>query len=122
MSDNVGKIKDNIIYNTFLHGPNWALPFHIYFDASDTSSGVVLGQQEGHKPYDIYYISKSLALAELKYTITEKEFLSFVYWINKFRHYITGHPTFVHTEHSAIKYLMNKPITNARVTIWLLLL
>ena len=28
----------------------------------------------------------------------------------------------MHTDHSAIKYLMKKPITNARVTIWLLLL
>jgi hypothetical protein len=29
---------------------------------------------------------------------------------------------FVHTDHSAIRYLMNKPITNGRVTRWLLLL
>jgi hypothetical protein len=28
----------------------------------------------------------------------------------------------VHTNHSAIKFLMNKPITNDRVTRWLLLL
>ena len=28
----------------------------------------------------------------------------------------------IHTAHSAIKYLMNKPITNGRVTQWLLLL
>ena len=30
--------------------------------------------------------------------------------------------TFVHTDCSAIKYLMNKPVTNAQVTRWLLLL
>jgi hypothetical protein len=60
--------------------------------------------------------------AELNYTVTEKEFLAVIYAINKFRHYITGYSTFVHTDHSAIKYLMNKPITNARVTRWLLLL
>ena len=45
-----------------------------------------------------------------------------IYAINKFRHYITGYTTFVHTDHSAIKYLMNKSVTNARVTRWLLLL
>ena len=60
--------------------------------------------------------------AELNYTVTEKEFLVVIYAINKFRHYITGYPTFVHTDHIAIRYLMNKPITNARVTRWLLLL
>ena len=45
-----------------------------------------------------------------------------VYAINKFRHYITGYEVFVHTDHSAIRFLMNKPITNGRVTRWLLLL
>ena len=59
---------------------------------------------------------------ELNYTVTEKEFLVVIYAINRFRHYIIGYPTFVHTDHSAIKYLMNKSVTNARVTRWLLLL
>jgi hypothetical protein len=42
--------------------------------------------------------------------------------INKFRHYIIGYQAFVHTDHSAIKLLMNKPVTNPKVTRWLLLL
>ena len=54
--------------------------------------------------------------------VTKKEFLAIVYAINKFRHYITGYSTFIHTNHSAIRYLMKKPITNARVTRWLFLL
>ena len=59
---------------------------------------------------------------ELNYMVTEKEFLAIVYSINKFRHYITGYPTFAHTNHSTIRYLMKKPITNAIVTRWLMLL
>ena len=101
---------------------NWALPFHISSDAFDTAIGVVLGQQDGQEPYAIYYISKNLAPVELNYIVTKKEFLAIVYSINKFRHYITGYRTFVHTDHSAIKYLMNKPVTNAKVNRWLLLL
>jgi hypothetical protein len=81
-----------------------------------------LGQEENHLPYAIYFISKNMTTAELNYTVTEKEFLAVIYEINKFRHYITSYSTFVHTDHSTIKYLMNKPITNARVTRWLLLL
>ena len=45
-----------------------------------------------------------------------------MYSINKFHDYITGYEFFVHTNHSAIRFLMNKPITNGRVTQWLLLL
>ena len=33
-----------------------------------------------------------------------------------------GYEVFIHTDHSAIKFLMNKPVTNGRVTRWLLLL
>jgi len=105
-----------------LRGPNWALPFHISSDASNSEISAVLGKQEDKEPYVIYYISKNMAHAELNYTVTEREFLAVVYAINKFKHYVTGYPTFIHTDHTTIKYLMNKPITNARVTIWLLLL
>ena len=75
-----------------------------------------MGQQEDHKPYAIYFISKNLIAVELNYTITEKEYLAVIYVVNKFRHYTTGYPVTVQTDHSAFKYLMNKPITNGRVT------
>ena len=45
-----------------------------------------------------------------------------IFAINKFCHYITSYEVFSHTDHSAIRYLMNKPVTNGRVTRWLLLL
>ena len=67
-------------------------------------------------------MSKNLSPAELNYIVTEKEFLAVVHAINKFRHYITGYEVFVHTDHSAIRFLMNKPITNGRVTRWIMLL
>ena len=55
-----------------LRGPNWDFPFQISSDASDTTIGEVLGQEEDKKPYAIYYISKNLTPAELNYTVTEK--------------------------------------------------
>lgn len=114
-------LKAKISEAPILRGPNWILPSHISTDASDTALGVVLGQKY-LVPYAIYYTSKNLTPTELNYTATEKEFLVVVHIINNFRHYITGYETFVHTDHSGIRYLMNKPITNGRVTRWLLLL
>jgi hypothetical protein len=105
-------LKHQLSTNPILRGPDWTLPFHISFDASDTAIGAILGQEENHLPYVIYFISKNMTPAELNYTVIEKEFLAVIYAINKFRHYITGY-TLVHTDHSAIKYLMKKPITNA---------
>ena len=70
-----------------------------------------------------YFIKcKNITLAELNYTVIEKEFLVVIYAINKFRHYITGYQVFLYTDHSSIGYLANKPITNGRMTRWLLLL
>ena len=68
----------------------------------------VLGQKEDNLFYSIYYINKNFIGAEVNYTVTEKEFLAVVYAINKFQHYITGYKVFVHTNHSAIHFLMNK--------------
>jgi len=116
------ELKHQLSTAPILRGPDWALPFHIPSDASGTMIGVVLGQEENNLPYAIYFIIKNMTPVELNYTVTEKEFLAVIYSINKFQYYITGYPTFVHIDHSAINYLMNKSITNARVTRWLLLL
>ena len=105
-----------------LRGPNWTLLFHISIDASDSSLGDVIGQKEGQQHYAIYFINKNLTPAELNYTVMEKEFLAVTYVINKFLHYIIGYEVLVHIDHSPIRYLMNKPITNGRITRWLLLL
>jgi hypothetical protein len=98
-----------------LRGPNWPLPFHICIDSSDTALGAVLRQREGKIYYDIYFVSKNLSPIEANYTVTEKDFLSVAHAINKFRQYITAYEVFVHTDHSAIRFLMNKPVTNASV-------
>ena len=73
-------------------------------------------------PYLIYYTNKKLTPTELNYTTTQEGVFSRSSAINKFRHYIIGYETFIHSYHSAIRYLMNKPITNGRITRWLLFL
>jgi len=45
-----------------------------------------------------------------------------VHSLNKFRHYITGYQTFVHTNYDATKYLVDKPDVNSWMIRWLLLL
>jgi hypothetical protein len=116
------RLKRLVSTTPLLRGPNWKLPFHISSYTSDISIDIVLGNEEDKKPYAIYFISKNLTPTELNYTVTEKEFLSVIHAINKFRHYITGYPIILYIDHSAIKYLANKPINNGWVTRWLLLL
>eukprot|EP00253_Pinus_taeda_P009892 PITA_09892 len=115
-------LKDKLTIASILRGPNWALPFHIHADASQKAIRVALGWIDKNFPYAIYFISKSLSKAELNYIVTKKELLAIVHSLNKFRHYITGYQTVVHTNHAGIKYLMNKPNVNAQTIRWSLLL
>ena len=95
-------LKGKLVTAPILRDPNWALPFQIHTDASNKAIGAALGQVEEKLPYAIYFFSKNLTKAEMNYTVTEKEFLAVVHALNKFQHYITGHQTFVHTDHAAI--------------------
>jgi len=64
--------------------PNWELLLHIHIDSSQIVVGMVLGQQEDKKSYAVYYVSNNLTSVELNYTITEKEFLAFIYAVINF--------------------------------------
>ena len=77
-------------------------------DASDLAMGAVLGQREDGKPYVIYYASKTLNEAQRNYTTTEKELLTVVFALDKFRAYLVGSIIVVFTYHSALKYLLTK--------------
>lgn len=101
-------LKDKLTTTAITGGPYWALPFHIHADASNKDVEEALGQIDEKLPYAIYLFSKKLSKVELNYTVTEKEFLVLVHPLKKFKHYVTGYQTFVHTDHASIKYLMNK--------------
>eukprot|EP00253_Pinus_taeda_P006346 PITA_06346 len=54
------ELKHQLSTTPILRGPDWALPFHISSNASDTAIGAVLGQEENNLPYAIYFISKNM--------------------------------------------------------------
>jgi len=84
-------------------------------DASDLAIGVVLGQQIDDEPYVIYYASRTLNGAQLNYTTTEKEFLDVVFALEKFRSYLIRSEITVFTDHSTLKYLLEKKEAKARL-------
>ena len=91
-------------------------------DASDLAVREVLRQRAEGKPYVVYYASKTLNEAQRNYTTTEKELLEVVYALDKFRAYLIGSDIIIFTDHSALKYLLTKKNTKARLIRWVLLL
>jgi hypothetical protein len=71
--------------------------------------------------HPIYFVSRKLSQEEKKYTTTEREGLAMIYALKKFRHYLLGSHFKFFTDHSALKYLVNKPMLEGRIYKWLLL-
>ena len=95
-----------------VHAPEWNLPFEIMCNVSDYAVGAVLGQRVDKKLNVIHYASKILGNAQRNYATTKKEFLAVVFACDKFRSYIVDSRVTVHTDHAAIKYLMEKKVLN----------
>ncbi|KAK1630900.1 hypothetical protein QYE76_005215 [Lolium multiflorum] len=101
--------------------PDWNLPFEIMCDASDFAVGAVLGQRVNKKLNVIHYASKTLDAAQRNYATTEKELLAVVFACDKFRSYIVDSKVTIHTDHAAIRYLMQKKDAKPRFIRWVLL-
>ncbi|GJZ66811.1 reverse transcriptase domain-containing protein [Tanacetum coccineum] len=88
----------------------------------DFAIGAVLGQRKTKHFQPIHYASKTMTEAQIHYTTTEKEMLAVVYAFEKFRPYLVLSKSIVYTDHSALKYLMNKQDAKPRLLRWVLLL
>jgi len=102
--------------------PDWDLRFEVMCDASDSAVGAVLGKRKDKKLHAIYYASRTLDYAQRNNATTEKELLAVVFAFEKFRSYLVGSKVIVHTDHAALKYLMQKKDAKPRLLRWLLLL
>lgn len=67
-------LKNCLVSAPIILPPDWDLPFELMCDASDFAVGVVLGQRHGKVFHPIYYTSKTLNGAQLKYTILRMSF------------------------------------------------
>nr|KAJ0220976.1 hypothetical protein LSAT_V11C200050660 [Lactuca sativa] len=84
--------------------------------------GAMLGQRKDRVPHVIYYASKTLDNAQANYSTVEKELLSIVFALDKFRQYLLGSKVIVYSDHAAIRYLLAKKDSKPRLIRWVLLL
>ena len=83
---------------------------------------IVLTQTgEGALGHPISFSRIKMSMTEKNYMTTEREGLAMVYALQKFRHYLLGGCLQMYTDHSALKYLVNKPVLGGKICRWLLL-
>jgi hypothetical protein len=115
-------LKQKMVTAPILVFRDWSKDFHVHVYASSISFGVVLAQpREEDIDHPLYFSSRKLSTAEINYTTTEREGLTMVYALQKFHHYLLGGHFKMFTDHSALKYLVNKPVLGGRICRWLLL-
>ena len=102
--------------------PDWKKPFHVHVDASSIALGIILAQPgEGGIDHPIAFARRKLSSTERNYTTTKREGLAMVYALQNFRHYLLGSHFKMFTDHSTLKYLVNKPVLGWKICRWLLL-
>jgi hypothetical protein len=115
-------LKEKMVTAPILVFPDWEKTFHVHVDASSIALGDILaylGMRDLDHP--IEFASRKLSESEQNYKTIEREGLAMVYALQKFRHYLLGKHFKMFTDHSALKYLVNKPVLGGRNCRWLLL-
>jgi len=118
------ELKKHLTTAPILTYPNFEKPFILFTDASTLGLGAVLSQKDD-KGYErvIAYASRRVSETECNYSITELEYLAVVWAIKLFRPYLQSYIPFeLITDHSALKWLFNKPNPPGRLARWVMTL
>ncbi|KAL1920943.1 uncharacterized protein VTP21DRAFT_11578 [Calcarisporiella thermophila] len=99
--------------------PDLDREFHLITDASGEGLGAILEQeQDNGERKVISYASRGLHRSEKNYAITDLEALAVVWAIGHFRHYLAGRHFWLHTDHSALRWVFRSENPTGRMARW----
>jgi len=115
-------LKQKLVSHEVLIFPRFKEKFYLCTDASNGAIGACLSQKvDGHlRP--IAYAGRSFNSAEAKYKTTEQECLAVVWAVQHFRVYLECAETEVHTDHSALQWILKEKHSTGRLCRWALML
>lgn len=121
MEEHFKKVKNLFVETVVLKYPRLGQRFFLQCDASNYAYGGHLYQlDEKNEMAAIAFTSKTFKGAERNYYTTEKELLSIVQCLKKFRIYILGQPLTIITDNKALTFLRKCHLNNSRITRWIL--
>ena len=113
------KLKLAMTTAPVLRKPNFQQDWVLDVDASDVALGAVLGQEdEDGVVHPVYFWSRQLGDPEKNYSVTDRECLAVVAACKKFRPYILGRHVTVYSDHTAVKWILNKTDLPGRHARW----
>lgn len=113
-------LKDVLTSSPVLSCPDFAQPFILQVDASNDGLGASLTQKKDKNETVIAFASRLLSESERKFSVTEKECLSLIWAVKKFRPYLEGYKFVAITDHQALRWLMTLEKPSGRLARWML--
>ncbi|XP_026450782.1 uncharacterized protein LOC113350893 [Papaver somniferum] len=115
------KLKQCLVSPKILRPPIQGIPLYLYTTFTGSAIGAVLAQDMGGNELSpIYYVSRVIRDADLRYPHLEQACLAFIYATQKLRPYLLTHETIVVAAENPIAYLASKPFLTGRTARWLL--
>lgn len=112
------ELKAKLSTEPLLSYPDFSLPFIVTTDASQEAVGAVLSQKINGEEKPVAYCSRQLNAAERNYSCTERELLAVIFATKQFRCYLYGRKFTLHTDHAALRWLLNLKDPSSRLTRW----
>uniref|UniRef100_A0A2N9J4N8 Uncharacterized protein n=1 Tax=Fagus sylvatica TaxID=28930 RepID=A0A2N9J4N8_FAGSY len=112
-------IKKYLLNPPVLGVPIPGKPLILYIAAQEQSLGALLAQKnEVEKEKALYYLSRKLTGAELRYSPIEKMCLALFFSIHKLRHYMQAHTIHLVAKVDPVKYILSRPVISGRLAKW----
>jgi hypothetical protein len=116
------RLKELISSKPILQVPDFARPFILQVDASDTGIGGALLQRYDTELRPVAFTSRKLLPRERCYAIMEKECLAVVHSVKKFHVYLFGKQFLLQTDHLPLVCMNKNKVANDRIMRWALIL
>ncbi|XP_028070435.1 uncharacterized protein LOC114272919 [Camellia sinensis] len=116
------RIKAALTSPQTMIAPQPGMPLMLYLTSTPKSIGALLVQDVDGAERPVYYISRKIRGAEVRYTPVERHCFALVFTAQKLRHYFLVHQIQIVTISDPIRYLLSKPALTGKVARWLLAL
>lgn len=117
------EVKKLFVESVQLKFPRYDKPFYLRCDASERGIGAYLYQLDENGDEKVICMgSRVIRGSEVHYTISEKELLSVIWSLMKFRIFILGTELTIITDHKALTFLMKSRLLSGRLSRWVLLI
>lgn len=111
----LSKLKNELCKAPVLCSPDFNRPFILQTDASEKALSTVLSQnyQEGEHP--VVFLSRTLQLAESRYSTIKCKTLAIKWAVEALQYYLANNPFTLATDHAPLQWLHKVKDSNPRI-------